>query len=660
MVLSSLTSRGYRVEHRRDADGLHDPDILDRARVIVLTAAGLARLPPHLTQDRSARGRHPALVVLADSEGLTDHLAALRAGAAAFFPPHWQPAAMVERLARLLVGDDGNREYRVLVVDDDPAQAHFAASILEKSGVEACVTTDALRIIDEIRTCRPDLILMDIYMPGASGIELTTILREQKDLMDIPIIYLSGEQDPDKQLAALDAGGEDFLTKPIRPKHLVSIVRNRIRRAHALRRRLHEEKEASGDPAQARRHIRQRLDQLRLSPDTGHVNAVLYIEIDSPILLLERIKLDGIDEVVQEMLGRVSDVLEHGDQCFRYGDFCLLLVLRRDDQEALVGIAGLLKDRLDEWTFHAAGREVRLSVSIGVRSLIQGDDDATALINDAVQAAHEARDEHATGIRVAHRRQPETAEITDADSALLERVMDPENLQLVYQPVMPLKRELPPLYQSLLRLRDEQGGLLPAASFLTAVEQSTKILKLDRWVLLKALLTLKRAQRDSDRRLRLLVSQSPASRQDRKRIPWILDNLRKLGLSPEQVVLEYRFPEIVFDLDEARAYFAEIKQAGLGVSLNAIRELQALRQSLAMLEMDYIKFGEALLRKEQSLWESCIDVAHDRHIAVIVSRVEHPDMLGQLWARGIEYIQGNFIQVPQPVLDFDFSGTVLE
>ncbi|MBA1331124.1 hypothetical protein QQ73_08175, partial [Candidatus Endoriftia persephone str. Guaymas] len=105
-----------------------------------------------------------------------------------------------------------------------PERAGFSAHRLE-AGLEA------------LQTFKPDLILMDLYMPGASGTELTTVIREQPEYVDTPIVFLSGEQDLDKQLMALSFGGEDFLAKPIGPKHLISTVRNRIKRARAILRK---------------------------------------------------------------------------------------------------------------------------------------------------------------------------------------------------------------------------------------------------------------------------------------------------------------------------------------------------------------------------------------------------------------------------------------
>ena len=105
----------------------------------------------------------------------------------------------------------------MLVVEDDPSQAEFAASIIRKSGIETAVVTNPLEVLDKLREFQPDLILMDIYMPEVNGIELTRVIREYNSFADIPIVFLSGEQDTDRQVDALSVGGDDFITKPIRP-----------------------------------------------------------------------------------------------------------------------------------------------------------------------------------------------------------------------------------------------------------------------------------------------------------------------------------------------------------------------------------------------------------------------------------------------------------
>src|SRR4029079_13853159 len=71
-------------------------------------------------------------------------------------------------------------------------------------------------------------------MPNCSGMELTAIIREREAFISTPIVFLSGEHDADKHFEALNAGGDDFLSQPIRPKHLTVAVTNRVRRARQM------------------------------------------------------------------------------------------------------------------------------------------------------------------------------------------------------------------------------------------------------------------------------------------------------------------------------------------------------------------------------------------------------------------------------------------
>lgn len=144
--------------------------------------------------------------------------------------------------------------YRVLIVEDDRAQALFAQSVLHGAGMQAIVHSDADGALQAIKEHRPDLILMDLHLPGLDGMRLTALIRQQPGLQLLPIVFLSGDPDPERQFEVLDSGADDYLSKPIRPRHLIAAVANRIRRARAqaatlLRRIRHPGHQQSGNRA---------------------------------------------------------------------------------------------------------------------------------------------------------------------------------------------------------------------------------------------------------------------------------------------------------------------------------------------------------------------------------------------------------------------------
>lgn len=127
-----------------------------------------------------------------------------------------------------------NEAYRILILDDSQSLAEFYSLILKQADMITRAITKPLDLLKELETFQPDLILMDIYMPECSGLELAMLLRKDRRYTKIPIIFLSTEDDKNKKLAAISLGGDDFLTKPVSPQDLVSAVRSRSNRASIL------------------------------------------------------------------------------------------------------------------------------------------------------------------------------------------------------------------------------------------------------------------------------------------------------------------------------------------------------------------------------------------------------------------------------------------
>ena len=129
-------------------------------------------------------------------------------------------SAIVKQVNQLLRFGKAD-QFRVLIVEDDRSQAMFAEGILRNAEITTKVLLDSEHLLESIEEFMPDLILMDLHMPNASGIELTELIRNTDNFQNTPIVFLSGEIDEDKQLDALEAGGDDFLIKPIRPRRLI-------------------------------------------------------------------------------------------------------------------------------------------------------------------------------------------------------------------------------------------------------------------------------------------------------------------------------------------------------------------------------------------------------------------------------------------------------
>ena len=118
----------------------------------------------------------------------------------------------------------------ILLVDDDPDIREFVTFNLAKEGYNMVTAKDGAEGVEAVKKHRPDLVLLDVMMPGMDGIEACEAIRTNPDIASTLIAFLSARGEDYSQVAGFDAGADDYITKPIRPKVLVSRVKALLRR----------------------------------------------------------------------------------------------------------------------------------------------------------------------------------------------------------------------------------------------------------------------------------------------------------------------------------------------------------------------------------------------------------------------------------------------
>jgi two-component system phosphate regulon response regulator OmpR len=121
-------------------------------------------------------------------------------------------------------------DYHILVVEDDPRLRERLARYLSGEGFRVTAAGDAAEARTQLRAINPDLMVLDVMMPGESGLDLTQSLRlEQRS--DLPILLLTARGAPEDRIAGFEAGADDYLGKPFEPRELVLRIRAMLRRA---------------------------------------------------------------------------------------------------------------------------------------------------------------------------------------------------------------------------------------------------------------------------------------------------------------------------------------------------------------------------------------------------------------------------------------------
>ncbi|OOY42619.1 hypothetical protein BOV94_05040, partial [Solemya velum gill symbiont] len=219
----------------------------------------------------------------------------------------------------------GGGSYNILVVEDTILLAQHYAAVLEAAGMQVEIVSDPMQLLDVLPEFNPDLILMDIYMPGCTGVEASQIIRQHIAYCNLPIVYLSTESALERQLEALRVGGDDFLHKTISDEHLVEAIRIRAKRFRALAMLMNRDGLTG-----LFNHINLKLLLEREISQTLRRDSPLsfvMLDIDHFKLVNDQYGHPVGDQVIKSLARLLSQRLRSGDIAARYGgeEFAVIL-----------------------------------------------------------------------------------------------------------------------------------------------------------------------------------------------------------------------------------------------------------------------------------------------------------------------------------------------
>lgn len=296
-------------------------------------------------------------------------LAAVRAGGKAYITKPVDYSKLANQLDRIT--QRVSREpYRVLIVDDTVELARHYALMLEKTGMYVEILSQPEEVLKKMVDFKPDLLVLDLYMPEVSGIEVANVIRQHEDLLSIPIVFLSTEQDRNVQLIALQEG-DDFLQKPVLHEHFTAAITSRVKRARVLNTLMHRDgltgllnhsalKSALDSEVQRAQRNNQPLCFVMLDLDKfKHVNDTYGHPVGDRVL-------KGLSRLLSERLRKT-------DQIGRYGGEEFAIILPETELSSAFSIMEMLRKHFAALIFTANGSDFHCTFSAGIAQLAKGD-----------------------------------------------------------------------------------------------------------------------------------------------------------------------------------------------------------------------------------------------------------------------------------------------
>ena len=308
-----------------------------------------------------------------------------RAGGQEFFTGALDASSLLEKI-ETLTRTAHYEPYRVLIVDDSKAQAMHTEMVLNSAGIVTQAITEPALAMGALAEFQPDLIILDMYMPECLGTELAKVIRQHERYVSVPIIYLSAEDDLDKQLDAMSEGGDDFLTKPIKPRHLIATVRTRASAPAASRRGWC----ATASPACSTTPTPCSCWRTPARARDGTPLTFAMIDIDHFKKVNDTYGHPMGDRVIKSLALFLKQRLRKTDHIGRYGGEEFAIVLPDTDLQAAQRVLDEIRRRFAEIHYPAQPHDLSCTFSCGIAELRDGAD-GNLLSKQADEALYRAK-----------------------------------------------------------------------------------------------------------------------------------------------------------------------------------------------------------------------------------------------------------------------------
>lgn len=213
-----------------------------------------------------------------------------------------------------LIPSPAARAQSVLVVDDVPESLAFLCEALDGAGFTVLVATDGEQALERLARVEPDVVLLDACMPGMDGFEVCRRIKASPATTNLPVVFMTGLTEVDHIVAGFQAGGVDYVTKPVQPQELIARLKSHSRNARAIR-------------------------QVREALDIGGY-AVIVVSVDGDILWRSRLAEQWLAEYYDAVDATTPEALRRWLQGNQDNASPPPLVVRREDRSLCITAAG--------------------------------------------------------------------------------------------------------------------------------------------------------------------------------------------------------------------------------------------------------------------------------------------------------------------------------
>ena len=374
--------------------------------------------------------------------------------------------------------------------------------------------------------------------------------------------------------------------------------------------------------------------------------AILVLDVDEFKLVNDTAGHPVGDELLIEITSLMQAQLRPGDFLARLGGDEFVVLLQNVERELAYDIAERLRAAVEAMWFEHEGIVYAVTISIGI-AMLGADEDPKTLVAHADTAMYSAKEHgknRVAGYPLA------TGEVVHEVTRWLARVrsaLRDGGFALTFQPIIQLDNGEPLHFEALIRMRGEDGAIIPPDKFLPAAERYGLMPQIDRWVFDEVMRIL-----ESERTLRIFMNLSARSLNDEQLLRYIQERLRSSSIEPGRISFEITETAAISDLGSARNWISRLKDLGCLIALDDFGVGFSSFGYLRALAVDYIKLDRTFVRDldtnatNRALVQAVNTVARILGKEVIAEGVESEAHADALRAIGVDHGQGYHLGIP--------------